>query len=96
MRRGSFDLEDLFHAHIGGMDTFARGLEIAQRIIDDGVLGRFVAERYSSFGCGIGKQIMAGKGSFQDMEEYVLEHGEPEKRSGREEMLENIVNGYIR
>ena len=96
VRRGSFDLEDLFHAHIGGMDAFARGLKIAQRIIEDGALGSFVAERYSSFSRGIGRKIITGKANFQDMENYVLEHGEPEKRSGREEMLENVINGYIR
>jgi xylose isomerase len=96
VRRGSFDTEDLFHAHVGGMDSFARGLKIAHRIIADGVLADFVTARYSSYCQGIGKKIMAGKTSFAELERYVLKHGEPAKQSGREEMLENIVNGYIR
>ena len=96
VRRGSFDPVDLFHAHIGGMDTFARGLKIAQRIIADGALADFVAERYQSYKKGIGRKIMTGKTSFKELETYILKNGEPQKRSGREEMLENIINGYIR
>ena len=96
VRRGSFDPVDLFHAHIGGMDTFARGLKIAHRIIADGVLADFVAERYQSYKKGIGRKIMTGKTSFKELETYILKNGEPKKRSGREEMLENIINGYIR
>ena len=95
VRRGSFDPVDLFHAHIGGMDAFARGLKIAHQIIEDGVLGDFVAERYKSYKRGIGRKIMTGKTNFKELEAYVLKHGEPEKRSGREEMLENIVNTYL-
>ena len=96
VRRGSFDPVDLFHAHIGGMDTFARGLKIAHRIIAEGVLADFVAERYQSYKKGIGRKIMTGKTSFKELETYILKNGEPKKRSGREEMLENIINGYIR
>lgn len=96
VRRGSFDPVDLFHAHIGGMDTFARGLKIAQRIIADGALADFVAARYQSYKKGIGRKIMTGKTSFKELETYILKNGEPQKRSGREEMLENIINGYIR
>ena len=96
VRRGSFDPVDLFHAHIGGMDTFARGLKIAQRIIADGALADFVVARYQSYKKGIGRKIMTGKTSFKELETYILKNGEPQKRSGREEMLENIINGYIR
>ena len=96
VRRGSFDPVDLFHAHIGGMDTFARGRKIAHRIIAEGVLADFVAERYQSYKKGIGRKIMTGKTSFKELETYILQNGEPQKRSGREEMLENIINGYIR
>lgn len=95
LRRGSFELEDLFHAHIGGMDSFARGLRIAARIIDDGIVGDIVKERYASYRRGIGKKIMQGKTSMAELEAYVIKNGEAEKRSGREEMLENIINSYI-
>ena len=95
IRRGSFDPEDLFHAHIGGMDSFARGLKLAQQIIDDGTLDAFVKDRYASYRRGIGKKIISGKTSFAELERYVHKNGEPEKRSGREEMLENIINSYI-
>ena len=61
VRRGSCDLEDLFHAHIGGMDSFARGLTLAQRIIDDGALDAFVEARYASYRSGIGEKIMRGE-----------------------------------
>ena len=95
VRRGSSDSLDLFYAHIGGMDAFARGLLIAQKIIDDGVLASFIAERYSGYESGLGKKIMAGESDFVELEAYVLEAGEPVLRSGRQELLENIVNSYI-
>ena len=95
VRRGSFDPVDLFHAHIGGMDSFARGLKIAHRIIEDGVVGDFIKERYQSYRSGIGRKIAAGKTDFAELESYILREGEPEKRSGREEMLENIINSYL-
>ena len=95
VRRGSFDPVDLFHAHIGGMDSFARGLKIAHRIIEDGVVGDFIKERYKSYRSGIGWKISAGKTDFAELESYILQKGEPEKRSGREEMLENIINSYL-
>ena len=95
VRRGSFDPVDLFHAHIGGMDSFARGLKIAHSIIEDGVGGDFIKERYKSYRSGIGRKIAAGKTDFAELESYILQKGEPEKRSGREEMLENIINSYL-
>ncbi|MBT3341895.1 MAG: xylose isomerase [Gemmatimonadetes bacterium] len=95
LRRGSFDLEDLFHAHIGGMDAFARGLKVAARIIDDGKVGDFVKQRYAGWRRGVGKQIMTGKASFDDMEAYVHKHGEAAKTSGREEYLEGLINSYL-
>ena len=79
LRRGSCDLEDLFHAHIGGMDSFARGLTLAQRIIDDGALDAFVEARYASYRSGIGEKIMRGETNFAELEAYVHQHGEPEK-----------------
>jgi xylose isomerase len=77
------------------MDTFARGLLIADKIISDGELDSFVKERYSSFDSGFGADIMAGKSSFDILEKIVLENGEPKMKSGRQEMLENLINQYI-
>ena len=95
VRRGSFDEEDLFHAHIGGMDSFARGLKIAHKIREDCVLADFVSERYKSFKSGIGRKVMRGETNFRELERYILKNGEPRKISGREEMLENLINSYL-
>jgi xylose isomerase len=96
VRRSSNDPTDLFHAHIGGMDTFARGLLIADEIIRDKALSKFVDDRYSSFKTGIGSKIMSGKVGLAEIEQWVLKQGKPEIESGRQEMLENILNSYIR
>jgi xylose isomerase len=96
VRRSSTDPLDLFHAHIGGMDAFARGLLIAKRIIDDNVLSGFIAERYSSHQTGIGAQMMSGRIGLQDIETWVLAQPPPTLQSGRQEMLENIINAYVR
>src|SRR5690606_29511326 len=97
VRRESFEPVDLFHAHIGGMDAFAVGLKIAAKIRADGVLKNFVKNRYSSWDGGIGQQIEQGKVAFEDLEKYMLEKGNPDANSsGRQEMLENIVNRYVR
>jgi len=96
VRRESIDPIDLFHAHIGGMDAFARGTKIAAAMRADGVLKDFVKERYSSFDSGIGTKIEDGSVSFADLEAYMLEKGEADaNKSGRQEMLENIVNQYL-
>jgi xylose isomerase len=96
VRRESFDPADLFHAHIGGMDAFARGLKIAAKIREDGVLTDFVKERYASYDSGIGSKIEDGSTGFADLETYMLEKGEATANaSGRQEMLENIVNEYL-
>ena len=95
LRRGSFDLEDIFHAHIGGMDAFARGLKIAQKILDDGVVDGFVKQRYAGWRKGIFAKALKGQASFEDMEAYVHKHGEAAKTSGREEWLENLINEYL-
>lgn len=94
VRRGSFDTVDLFHAHIGGMDTFARGLLIADKMLEDGALTGFVEERYAGWKADLGKKILAGDVTFTDLEDIALQ-GEPEVRSGREEMLENVFNDYL-
>jgi xylose isomerase len=95
VRRSSIDPVDLFHAHIGGIDVFARGLLIANKIIEDNVLGKFIEERYSSYNTGIGADIMKGTAGFEDMEKYILDNGLPAMTSGRQEMLENIINSYM-
>ena len=95
VRRSSNDPYDLFHAHIGGMDAFARGLLIAHQVLQDKVISKFVADRYSSFDSGIGAKIMKGKVGFRDLEQWILKEGKPALESGRQEMLENILNGYI-
>jgi xylose isomerase len=95
VRRESFEPVDLFHAHIGGMDAFARGLKVAHAIIADGRLDQFIASRYSSFDSGIGAQIEAGTVGFEELEAYTLKTGEPILASGRQEMLENLINEYL-
>jgi len=95
VRRGSIDTMDLFHAHIGGMDTFARGLLIAHRLLEDGVLDVFLEERYSSFHSGLGADILSGKISLTDSDVYIRDKGLPTPVSGRQEYLENLINDYI-
>ena len=97
VRRESFEPVDLFHAHIGGMDAFAHGLKIAAKIRSDGVLRDFIKQRYASWDAGIGQQIEVGKAGFAELEKYMLEKGDAAPNvSGRQEMLENIVNRYFR
>ena len=95
VRRSSIDPTDLFYAHIGGMDTFAKGLLIAHQIIEDKVLSNFIEERYSSHNSGIGAQIMSGKVGLEEVEKWVLNEKKPVLQSARQEMLENIINSYI-
>ena len=95
VRRESFEPIDLFHAHIGGMDAFARGLKIAAAIRADGRLADFAQNRYRSWDAGIGKDIEQGKTSFKQLEAYALKQGEPELESGRQEYLENLINEFI-
>jgi xylose isomerase len=95
VRRGSFDTVDLFHAHVGGMDTFARGLLVADRLRRDGVLARPRAERYAGWRKGLGKRILAGGTSLRELEAWAEGHGEPARVSGRQEALENVLNRYL-
>lgn len=92
VRRESTDAEDLFHAHIGGMDAFALGLKAAARIRKDGRLDQLRKDRYASHAAGIGMQIAGGQIGLAELEAYALEHGEPSRVSGRQEYLENVVN----
>ncbi len=96
-RRGSFTPEDIFLSYIAGMDTFALGLRIAVKLIEDGRLDKFVADRYASWTTGIGKDIIDGKVTMADLEKYALEKGEvtASLTSGRQEMLESIINNVM-
>jgi len=95
VRRSSNDPIDLFYAHIAGMDTFAKSLLIAHKIIEDNVLIKFIDERYSSHKSGIGAQMMSGNVGLEEVEKWVLQEAEPVLTSGRQEMLELIFNSYI-
>ena len=94
-RRESHDPIDLIHAHLGGMDAFARGLKIAEAIRQDGRLAEFVQNRYSSFDSGIGAKVESGACSFEDLEQFAMGNGEPTIASGRQEMLENMMNEFL-
>ena len=94
-RRESHTLEDLFHAHIGGMDVYARGLKIADKILKDGVIDSFISERYSCYNDGIGKRIECRKESLESLTEYALSTAAPVLNSGGQEYLENVINRYI-
>jgi len=95
VRRGSIDLEDLFLAHIGGMDSFARGLKVAAKMNKDKVLDDFKKARYTSYDTGVGAMIENGEVNFKELEAFILKKGEPKRISGKQEMLENIVNQYL-
>lgn len=95
VRRGSFTVEDLFKAHIAGMDTFAAGWKIAHRIIGDGSLDDIISKRYSSYKEGIGKDIVLGKAKFKDLEEYIIDKDEIINTSGMQEELEALLNYYV-
>jgi len=96
-RRGSFTPEDIFLSYIAGMDTFALGLRIADKLISDGRIDKFVDERYASWSTGIGADIISGKATLADLEKYALEKGEvtDSLTSGRQEMLESVLNNIM-
>jgi len=97
VRRESVDIEDVFLAHIGAMDTFARGLLNAAKIVEKGTIPNLVASRYSTWDSELGKRIEQRKASFDDLEKYVLElkDTEPESISGKQEKFELIFNTFI-
>ncbi|MDR1092845.1 MAG: xylose isomerase [Clostridiales bacterium] len=95
-RRGSFTPEDIFYGYIAGMDTFAKGLLAADKMISDGRLEGFIADRYGSYRTGIGKDVVSGKATLETLEAYALKMGEAASNaSGRQEMLESILNALI-
>jgi xylose isomerase len=95
IRRNSTDHQDLFYAHIGGMDTFARALIVADNVLQKSDYRKWRQERYSSFDSGKGKDFETGKLSLEDLRAYAIENGEPQTSSGRQEWLENLINRYI-
>jgi xylose isomerase len=96
LRRQSIDPVDLFHAHVGGMDTIARGLIAAARLVEDGALEGVVRERYAGWDGPLGKEILSGKLSLADLAARVGKGGiDPKPVSGGQERLENLVNKYI-
>jgi xylose isomerase len=96
VRRESFEPVDLFYAHIGGMDAFARGLKMAAAIRKDGRLADFVKQRYASWDSGIGAKIEGGRVGFKELEAYMLKKGEADANtSGRQEYLENLINEFV-
>ena len=94
-RRNSTDLEDIFYAHIGGMDAFARALLVAQDILEKSDYQKLRQERYASFDAGSGKDFETGKLGLADLAKIAANQGEPEQRSGKQELFENIINRYI-
>ncbi len=96
VRRESFEPVDLFYAHIGGMDAFARGLKIAAAIRRDGRLSAFRRQRYASWDSGVGADIELGKVGLKELETYMLKKGDAAPNvSGRQEYLENLINEFI-
>ncbi len=96
VRRGSFELVDLFHAHISGMDAFALGLKVAYRILQDGFLEKIVEERYRGYKKGIGVKILNGEMDFEKLEEYIIDKpSDITNVSGRQEYIENMMNLHI-
>jgi xylose isomerase len=96
VRRQSNDPADLFHGHVGGMDNLARALLNADKILSDGKLQAFVDERYAGWKEGLGRDILGGKATLEQLSERVLSQKiDPKPRSGRQEMLENLVNKYV-
>ena len=95
-RRNSTDLEDLFYAHIGGIDTFSRALIIAQDILDNSQYKKMRDDRYASFSSGSGKAFENGELNLKQLAEISTDIGEPKMRSGQQELYENIINQYIR
>jgi len=95
IRRNSTDPADLFHAHIGGMDTFARSLVIADKLLHSSNYKQMLIDRYNSFDEPIGKQYESGKLSLEDLRTYAIKQGEPAIISGKQEWIENLINRYI-
>jgi xylose isomerase len=95
IRRNSTDPEDLFIAHISAMDVFARALLVANEILTNSELPAWKKQRYASFDTGMGQAFEQGKLTLEDLRKYAIENGEPETRSGKQELYEQLINLYI-
>ena len=96
VRRESFEPIDLFYAHIGSMDAFARGLKVAAALQEDGAVNNMIADRYSSWDGELGKKIEAGQSSLAELESFIIAKGDSAANaSGRQELYENVINRYI-
>ena len=95
IRRNSTDPADLFYAHVGGMDIFARALVTADNILQKSEYKKLRKDRYASFDSGAGKDFENGKLTLEDLRNYAVEHGEPQTISGKQEYIENLLNRYI-
>lgn len=94
-RRNSTDMEDIFYAHIGGMDAFARALVVADQVMQQSPYLKFRKERYASFDNGAGKDFEEGRLQLEDLRNFAAKNGEPTQLSGKQEWLENMINQYI-
>lgn len=94
-RRASFEPIDVVYSHIAGMDSFARGLQVAAKLLEDKVLENVVADRYASFKTGIGAEIAAGKADFKSLEAYALQNNPIVNVSGRQELIKSVLNQYL-
>jgi xylose isomerase len=94
-RRNSTDLEDIFHAHIGGIDAFARAAIIAEKVLTKTAYKKFRTDRYASFDSGNGKAFEEGKLTLEDLRNIAAANGEPAQISGKQEWLENLINSCI-
>lgn len=94
-RRNSTDLDDIFIAHISGMDTFARALLIADRILTESPYKKLRKDRYASFDSGKGAEFEGGKLTLEDLYSIAVDQGEPEQTSGKQELYESIINQYL-
>lgn len=95
VRRGSFEKEDLFLAHIAGMDAYAKGLKVAAKLLKERVFEQIIDKRYTSFKEGIGLEIVSGEANLKTLEAYALEHEIRRNASGHQEQLRSILNQYI-
>jgi len=95
IRRNSTDLEDIFIAHISGMDTFARGLLIADKVLKESDYLKMRKKRYASFDKGAGKDFETGKLTLAKLREFALKAGEPKVISGKQELYEQLINMYL-
>lgn len=94
-RRNSTDLEDIFIAHIGGMDAFARSLVVADAVLSQSPYKKIRSDRYASFDSGKGNEFEKGQLTLENLRDFAIQNGEPVQKSGKQEWLENIINDYI-